>query len=112
MNKTSSLSDLVEAIITGYPTDLSQSTIEEHSDLIDEMSTHYLMRNTLSREHTDNLVRYFLSVPSELTCKLWRVIFQANMDNGIALFQSTVDGKCVHDFMREFIETDIFHQTK
>jgi hypothetical protein len=72
--------------------------LNEHVALIMKMENSDLLKNDFTEKQTNNMSRYFVSLPSEAAMKLWGVI-GVNRPNTIKLHKCVVDGKPVKDFI-------------
>ena len=72
--------------------------LNEHVALIMKMENSDLVKNDFTEKQTDNMAKYFVSLPSEAAMKLWGVI-GVNRPNTIKLHKCEVDGKPVKDFI-------------
>ena len=55
---------------------------------------------------SDNLARYFITLPSEVAMKLWSVLGNGEINNTIKLHQSQVDGESVSDYLVKILAGD------
>lgn len=85
--------------------------IIEHCALIDKIETKGLLVEKLPPDQLENLVRYYLSLPSEAVMKLWHTLGKGCPDNTTNLHQSKVDGKSASAFLVEVL-TGVSKQTK
>ena len=63
-----------DVVIHGKVEKTAKFGIIEHCALIDKIESKGLLANKISKEHMDNLVRYFMSLPSEAAMKLWHTL--------------------------------------
>ena len=92
-----------DVVIHGKVEKTAKFGIIEHCALIDKIESKGLLANKISKEHMDNLVRYFMSLPSEAAMKLWHTLGKGHPDNTMSLHQSKVDGKSASAFLAEIL---------
>jgi len=79
--------------------------INDHSAMIEKISSAQTFVDDLSEQQIQNLADYFVSLPSEVAMKLWTVLGEAdNTNNVISLHKSeTSGGKRVSDHLVEIL---------
>jgi len=83
----------------------SEWGINDHSAMIEKISSANVLVDDLSDGQIQNLADYFVSLPSEVAMKLWTVLGESdNTNNVISLHKAeTSDGKRVSDHLVEIL---------
>ena len=73
--------------------------INEHSAMVEKMEAEKIFDKVLSDKKVKNLAKYFVTLPSEVSAKLWTVMGKkgSEIDNTINLHKCKVDGKMVSE---------------
>ena len=77
----------------------SDFDINEHTALVEKMESGKYFDKELTSSQLDNLAKYFISLPSEVTMKLWTALGKSEMDNAIKLHGTVVDGVKISDHL-------------
>jgi hypothetical protein len=78
--------------------------INDHAAMVEKMEATEVFKSKLSKNQTQNLADYFLTLPSEIAMKLWTVLGQGEIENTIALHQAVgTDGQAVSGFIVELL---------
>jgi len=74
--------------------------INEHSAMVEKLEAEKVFHKVLSDKQVKNLAKYFVTLPSEVSAKLWTVMGQegTEIDNTINLHKCKVDGKMVSEY--------------
>mgnify|MGYP006404880549 CR=1 FL=1 len=74
--------------------------INEHSAMVEKLEAEKVFHKVLSDKRVKNLAKYFVTLPSEVSAKLWTVMGQegTEIDNTINLHKCKVDGKMVSEY--------------
>lgn len=75
--------------------------INQQLALIEKMAESKLLKETLDAKQLENLARFFFIIKGELAMKLWEVVTTLNQNNGINVYQVTVDGRPVSDYIAD-----------
>jgi len=78
-------------------------SINDHCALVEKMEASETFKDELPAGEVDNLGSYFLTLPSEVSMKLWTVIGNGEIKNTIALHQCEVNGQSVSKYIVELL---------
>jgi hypothetical protein len=77
--------------------------IIEHCAMIDKIKSKGYFDEKLSKDKMDNLVLYFVSLPSEAAMKMWKCLGSGHADNTIAFHTCEVNGQKASAFLSEIL---------
>ena len=92
-----------DVIVNGKIEKTTKFGIIEHCALIDKIESKGLIANKLPKDQLENLVRYFMSLPSEAAMKMWHTLGKGHPDNTTGLHQTRIDGKSASAFLAEIL---------
>lgn len=81
--------------------------INDHCSLIEKFAAADVFKEVLPDEKMQNVVNYFVSLPSEVAMKLWGVLGEGPQENIVALHKGeSEDGKTVASMMVKMFSSD------
>ena len=92
-----------DVIVHGKIDKTSKFGLIEHCALVDKFESKGLLANKLPKNQIDNLVRYFMTLPSEAAMKLWHTLGKGHADNTVGLHQVEINGKSPSAFLAEIL---------
>ena len=92
-----------DILVHGQISKTSDWGINDHCAMIEKFVGAEVFEAELDEGSTDNLARYFISLPSEAAMKLWTALGNGKMENTIALHKARVDDQSVSQYIVDIL---------